>query len=184
MAQAVEAKDFYTGGHLWRVSKFSRILADNYGVSSREAALIALNGYLHDIGKIGVPDAVLNKPSALTDEEYEIIKTHPLVGQRVIAQHPLYDFIADGILQHHETPNGRGYPYGLSAAEISLSGQIVGLVDAFDAMTSTRPYRCGMPIEKALSIIKENLNKQFFPEVGEVFIELGLSGQLQSYYKP
>lgn len=152
MASMVEARDPYTGGHLWRVSQFSRILAEDAGLPSNVVARIALGGFLHDLGKIGVPDAILNKPDKLTDEEYEVIKTHPEVGSRLLADHPLADLARSAILSHHEMPDGRGYPHGLSGAAISVDASIVGICDAFDAMTSTRPYRKGMPISKALSI--------------------------------
>lgn len=178
MASMVEARDPYTGGHLWRVSQFSRILAENGGAPANEVARIALGGFLHDLGKIGVPDAILNKPDRLTDEEYEVIKTHPEVGSRLLADHPLAELARSAILSHHETPDGRGYPHGLSGAAISQEASIVGVCDAFDAMTSTRPYRKGMPTEKALNIIKENLGRQFHEEWGQRFIRLGESGRL------
>lgn len=178
MAAMVEARDPYTGGHLWRVSQFSRILAEAGGLPPNEVARISLGGFLHDLGKIGVPDAILNKPDKLTDEEYEVIKTHPEVGSRLLADHPLAELARSAILSHHETPDGRGYPHGLSGAAISQEASIVGVCDAFDAMTSTRPYRKGMPTEKALSIIQENLGRQFHEAWGQRFIRLGESGRL------
>lgn len=178
MASMVEARDPYTGGHLWRVSQFSRILAEDAGLPSSIVARIALGGFLHDLGKIGVPDAILNKPDRLTEEEYEVIKTHPEVGSRLLADHPLADLARSAILSHHETPNGRGYPHGLSGAAISVDASIVGVCDAFDAMTSTRPYRKGMPVSKALSIIQDNIGSQFHVEWGQRFIKLGEAGHL------
>lgn len=178
MASMVEARDPYTGGHLWRVSQFSRILAEDAGLPSNVVARIALGGFLHDLGKIGVPDAILNKPDKLTDEEYEVIKTHPEVGSRLLADHPLADLARSAILSHHEMPNGQGYPHGLSGAAISVDASIVGVCDAFDAMTSTRPYRRGMPISKALSIIQENIGSQFHADWGQRFIKLGEAGHL------
>ncbi len=178
MASMVEARDPYTGGHLWRVSQFSRILAEDGGLPSNVVARIALGGFLHDLGKIGVPDAILNKPDKLTDEEYEVIKTHPEVGSRLLSDHPLADMARSAILSHHEMPNGHGYPHGLSGEAISVDASIVGICDAFDAMTSTRPYRKGMPISKALAIIQENLGSQFHSDWGRRFIQLGESGRL------
>ncbi|MDI1309282.1 MAG: HD-GYP domain-containing protein [Methylotenera sp.] len=178
MASMVEARDPYTGGHLWRVSQFSRVLAENGGLPTSEIARIALGGFLHDLGKISVPDAILNKPDKLTDEEYNIIKTHPDVGSRLLSDHPLADLARPAVLSHHEMPNGRGYPHGLSGEQISLDASIVGVCDAFDAMTSTRPYRKGMPTDVALGIIQTNLGSQFHTEWGSSLVSLGESGRL------
>lgn len=178
MALMVEARDAYTGGHLWRVSQYSLETARALGVNETECQRIALSGFLHDLGKVGVPDAILNKPDKLTDDEYNVIKTHPEIGARLLEDHPLASLAMGGVLCHHETPDGKGYPKGLSGEAIPLDARIIGIADAFDAMTSSRPYRKGMPIEKALSIIKENLGRQFFTDVGEVFIKLGEEGKL------
>jgi len=178
MASMVEARDPYTGGHLWRVSQFSRLLAEDGGLPANEVARIALGGFLHDLGKISVPDAILNKPGRLTDEEYEVIKTHPEVGSRLLADHPLAELARSAILSHHETPDGRGYPHGLSGPAIGVEASIVGICDAFDAMTSTRPYRKGMPTKNALDIIQENLGRQFHAAWGQRFVRLGESGKL------
>ncbi|MBE0509847.1 MAG: HD-GYP domain-containing protein [Chromatiales bacterium] len=178
MATAVEARDPYTGGHLWRVSQFSHLLAEEAGLSTEEQARVALGGFLHDLGKIGVPDAILNKPEKLTDEEYAVIKTHPGIGQRLLQSHPLAGLVIEAVHAHHERPDGRGYPRSLSAEGISIDARIVSICDAFDAMTSSRPYRRGMPIDKALAIIRENLGTQFDRKLGERFISLGERGEL------
>ena len=142
MAMMVEARDAYTGGHLWRVAQFSRLLAQASGLSALEVERIALGGFLHDLGKIGVPDAVLNKPDRLTDEEYDIIKTHPQVGADLLAGHPLAELAMDAVLLHHETPDGRGYPQGRKADAIPLVARIVGIADAFDPVRG-KPRRSG-----------------------------------------
>ncbi|CAB1368800.1 HD domain-containing phosphohydrolase [Denitratisoma oestradiolicum] len=178
MASLVEARDPYTGGHLWRVSQYSRLLAEDAGLSSQDIARITLGGFLHDLGKIGVPDAILNKPDRLTDDEYAIIKTHPEVGERLLSGHPLADLARAAVLSHHETPDGRGYPRRLAGGDIPTDARIVGIADAFDAMTSTRPYRHGMPIAKALAIIDENLGSQFDRDLGQRFLRLGQGGAL------
>lgn len=178
MASLVEARDPYTGGHLWRVARFSQILAEAIELPRADVARIALGGFLHDLGKIGVPDAILNKPDRLTDEEYAVIKTHPEVGARVLSGHPLAKLAEAAVLSHHETPDGKGYPHGLRGDALPLDARIVGLTDAFDAMTSTRPYRRGMPITKALDILQENLGRQFDKALGETFIGLGQKGAL------
>lgn len=180
MASMVEARDPYTGGHLWRVSQYSRILATDIKLPDTDIARIALGGFLHDLGKISVPDAILNKAGPLTDEEYAVIKTHPEVGSRLLSEHPLADLARAAVLSHHETPDGKGYPQRLSGKDIPLDARVVGICDAFDAMTSNRPYRRGMPVAKALSIIEERGDQQFDRELGSRFVELGRAGKLDA----
>jgi len=178
LAWAVEARDPYTGGHLWRVSRFSKLLAEAAGLPAEMVSQIAVGAFLHDLGKIGIPDAILSKKDKLTDAEYEVIKTHPGIGQRMLAGHPLASLANDAILLHHETPDGCGYPFGKRGGDIPLVARIVSICDAFDAMTSTRPYRQGMPIDKALSIIESELGRQFDAHLGAIFISLGASPAL------
>ena len=173
MAWVVEARDPYTGGHLWRVAQFCELLAQKAGMDKTEVARIALGGFVHDLGKIAIPDAVLRKPGPLSDEEYAVIKTHPDIGHNLLHSHPLAELVSDAVRLHHETPDGRGYPLGLKVGEISPMAAITGICDAFDAMTSTRPYRAGMPQEQALGIIRKNLGTQFDARFGELFIQLG-----------
>ncbi|MBH9553195.1 HD domain-containing protein [Inhella sp. 4Y17] len=175
-AWMVEARDPYTGGHLWRVARMTHGLALATGASPREASRMAMAGFLHDLGKVGISDAVLRKPGRLTDEEFAHIKTHPRVGARMVADHPLGPLVMGAIHHHHEMPNGRGYPGGLHGEDIPLDARLVGLCDAFDAMTSTRPYRAGMPIAKALAIIESELGQQFDAELGRAFVRLGREG--------
>lgn len=179
MAWIVEARDPYTGGHLWRVSRYSALLAEAAGITGGALARIEIGGFLHDLGKIGIPDAILRKADKLSEEEYAVIKTHPDVGVRMLAGHPLAALVRPAILHHHETPDGRGYPHGLVGATIPLDGRLVGICDAFDAMTSSRPYRKGMPIETALDIIRGRLGRQFDAELGSHFIALGEAGALE-----
>lgn len=176
MAWAVEARDPYTGGHLWRVSQLARILAEVAGLKDTEIARVVVGGFLHDLGKIAVPDSILTKSERLTEDEFGVIRTHPDAGWRLIKDHPLAELVEASIRSHHETPDGRGYPEGLSEHEIPVVAKIVGICDAFDAMTSTRPYRKGMPIEKALSIIENNLGTQFDLAFGTLFIAQGKAG--------
>jgi HD-GYP domain-containing protein (c-di-GMP phosphodiesterase class II) len=178
MAWMVEARDPYTGGHLWRVSRFSRMLAQHAGLSDHEVSRIALGGFLHDLGKVGVPDQILNKKDRLTVTEYEVIKTHPEVGWRMLAGHPLAQLAEAAVRAHHETPDGGGYPRGLAGPRVPLDARLVGICDAFDAMTSQRPYRAGMRIDKALAIIEENLGRQFDRAFGAHFLALGRRGML------
>jgi len=178
MAWMVEARDPYTGGHLWRVSRFAHLLAADAGLPASAVARIAVGGFLHDLGKISVPDHILGKKDRLTDAEYAVIKTHPDVGWRMLAGHPLATLAEAAIRAHHETPDGGGYPRGLRGMDVPSDARIVGICDAFDAMTSTRPYRRGMPVGKALEIIEENLDRQFDREFGQRFLALGRAGQL------
>lgn len=176
LAWMVEAKDPYTGGHLWRVSRMSRVLAEGAGMGDVQVARVAIGGFLHDLGKIGVPDAILRKPDRLSPEEYEVIKTHPEVGLRVLSGHPLVALVRTAVLSHHEMPDGRGYPHGLKGTDIPIEAAVVGICDAFDAMTSHRPYRKGMPVTKAFSIIEDNLGTQFNRVLGRQFLDLGHQG--------
>lgn len=178
MASMVEARDPYTGGHLWRVSQFSWLLAEHAGLDRETTARISIGGFLHDLGKIAVPDHILGKEGPLSDDEYLVIKTHPEVGSRLLAGHPLAEMVMAAVLSHHETPAGTGYPARLIAEEIPTEARIVGICDAFDAMTSNRPYRRGMPISRALAIIEEQLDRQFDRTLGRIFIDLGKSGLL------
>lgn len=179
MAWMVEARDPYTGGHLWRVSRFARLLAETAGLPEADVARVAIGGFLHDLGKIAVPDAILNKKDRLTEDEYTIIKTHPEVGMRLLAGHPLAHLVRVAVLLHHERPDGQGYPQGLAGDTIPQDARRVGLCDAFDAMTSSRPYRRGMPTAKALAIIEENLGQQFDAAFGDHLLRLGRSGALE-----
>lgn len=178
MAWMVEARDPYTGGHLWRVSQFSQLLATRAGLPDSDVSRIAVGAFLHDLGKISVPDHILGKKDRLTDEEYAVIKTHPDVGWRMLASHPLATLAEQAIRAHHETPDGRGYPLGLGGTQIAVDARIVGVCDAFDAMTSTRPYRRGMPVPQALDIIEKNLGTQFDRDMGERLVALGRAGAL------
>ncbi|NRB38828.1 MAG: HD domain-containing protein [Pseudomonadales bacterium] len=172
MAGVVEARDAYTGGHLWRVASYSRLMGEKLGLPERQVARLKLAGFLHDIGKVGVPDAILLKSGAFSDSEYNIIKTHPSIGAQIVEQHPLRDIVKDVILHHHERVDGGGYPEGLSGDDFLLHARIVSLVDAFDAMTSTRPYRSGMAIDKGIQILIDEQGLQFDVELVNTFLAL------------
>lgn len=178
MAWFVEARDPYTGGHLWRVSRYALMVAERSGMGEAQAARVSLGGFLHDLGKIGVPDAVLRKADRLTEEEYEVIKTHPNMGARMLAGHPLAWLVLDAVRLHHERPDGKGYPMGLAGSHIPEMALVVGVCDAFDAMTSHRPYRAGMPLEKALGLISAEAGNQFDSRFAKTLIELGHEKEL------
>lgn len=180
MALMVEARDPYTGGHLWRVSQYSHLLARDSDLPEMDIARITLGGFLHDLGKVSVPDAILNKPDRLTHEEYEVIKTHPDIGARLLTDHPLAALARDAVLFHHERPDGAGYPHGLANDQIPMDARIVSICDAFDAMTSNRPCRKGMPIDQALSVIDNSQDEQFESSLAKRFVALGRAGLLNA----
>jgi putative two-component system response regulator len=165
LAQALEARDPYTAGHSLRVAEFSLMIAAELGFSDLEMAVLEHGAALHDIGKIAVRQEVLHKPSHLTEEEFEHIKIHPVVGREILE--PIDDFkdMLDLVYYHHERIDGKGYPEGLKGDRIPLMAQIVAVADTYDAMTSDRPYRRGMPSERALLIMNEvagtQLNAEF-----------------------
>lgn len=178
LAWVVEARDPYTGGHLWRVSRYSRLVANHLELRPTQINRVALGGFLHDLGKIGVPDSVLLKTSHLTDDEYAIVRTHPEVGRRLVERHPLGSLVMDAVHLHHERPDGKGYPLRLGGQAIPLTAAIVGVCDAFDAMTSARPYRRPMPIEQALDIVRAQRGIQFDGQCADALIALGRSPAL------
>jgi HD-GYP domain-containing protein (c-di-GMP phosphodiesterase class II) len=179
MADIIEARDPYTGGHVWRVSQYSKLLALKAGLSNDDAIRTSIAAYLHDLGKVGIADDILNKTEKLTDTEYAVIKTHPSIGRRLLQDHPLAGMVVDVANQHHERMDGKGYPNGLRGEEISLPARIVSIADAFDAMTSIRPYRKGMSAEIALKILQDGAGSQFDPELVRHMCELGNAGDLE-----
>ena len=180
MAAVVEARDTYTGGHLWRVSNISRLLAEKMGMSTAEVYHVSIGGFLHDLGKVGIPDTILNKRGLLTQEEYAVIKIHPVLGEALIQEHPLGILATATVRYHHEWVNGNGYPDGLTGSNIPLHARIVSMADAFDAMTSTRPYRVGMTISKALADLESVRSIQFDNDILTALNALASIGSLDN----
>ncbi|MCG9752228.1 HD domain-containing protein [Vibrio brasiliensis] len=180
LAWKVEEKDPYTSGHLWRVSKFAYLVSTYLNWTSLDVAKVTLGAFLHDIGKMETPIQILNKPGALTDREYRVIKHHPTAGYRLTKHNPFAHLVLDSILHHHEHVDGRGYPDGLSGHHISKHAKLVSICDAFDAMTSQRPYRNPLSKDVALDEIDRNLDTQFDRPLGATFIELGKQGMFDS----
>lgn len=174
LTSAVDAKDAYTCGHSERVALISRALAQRAGLSDHQVQRIYMAGLLHDVGKIGVPEAVLQKAGKLTDEEFELIKKHPEIGARILRDVKQVQDIIPGVMHHHERYDGRGYPSKLAGEDIPLMGRIICLADCFDAMTSSRTYRKALPIETALEEIRRNAGTQFDPKLAEVFLSIGV----------
>lgn len=169
---AVDARDHYTYDHSEHVSNYSVKLARKMNLSDEEIERIRLGALLHDIGKIGIPDNILNKIGNLTNEEYEVIKQHPIIGTKIIEPIKSMGVYGQIILHHHEWFDGTGYPYGLKESEIPLEARIVSICDVYDAMTTDRSYRSAIPKEKALQIIKVMVGSQFDPEVWLYFNEM------------
>jgi HD-GYP domain-containing protein (c-di-GMP phosphodiesterase class II) len=161
MSRAIDARDPYTRGHSERVARLSFEIAQIVGLEETACQEIYVTGILHDVGKIGVPDRVLLKPGALTDEEFDIIKQHPEIGYRIVEELGKLHFTLPGVLYHHERWDGLGYPHQLSGDNIPLMARIIAVADSFDAMTSCRPYRQAMPLEKACEIIASGAGKQW-----------------------
>jgi HD-GYP domain-containing protein (c-di-GMP phosphodiesterase class II) len=161
MSRAIDARDPYTRGHSERVARLSFEIGEILGLEETACQEIYVAGILHDVGKIGVPDRVLLKAGALSDEEFNIIKQHPEIGYRIIEQLGKLHFTLPGVLYHHEHWDGQGYPQGLAGDNIPLMARIIAVADSFDAMTSSRPYRHAMPLAKACEIMDEGSGKQW-----------------------
>lgn len=165
LVNAIEAKDKYTLGHSERVADYSVQIAKRLNMSEAEIEDIRVAGMLHDIGKIGVPDDILKKPAKLTNSEYEEVKKHPAIGSWILNTLDLPESTMNAINYHHERFDGKGYPLGLKGRELSLATQIVSLSDAYDAMTSDRPYRKAMTHGEAIAELKKCSSTQFNPEL-------------------
>jgi len=174
LAAALDARDPYTAGHSVRVAQYSVGIAERIGWSVEEINVIRQSALLHDIGKIGVRDSILLKDGKLSDEEMDQMKLHPVLGESILREVQPAEAMAallPGVRSHHERYDGHGYPDGLSGEDIPLLGRIMAVADAFDAMTSDRPYRRGMPAERALTILEEGRWTQWDPQFAQIFIE-------------
>ena len=172
LADAIDAKDAYTKGHSGRVAEYSREIARRFGYSEEKQDEIYMMGLLHDVGKIGVPDAVINKPGKLTDEEFEKIKTHPGRGAKILQNIEEMPQLAIGAHWHHERYDGRGYPDGLSGEEIPEEARIIAVADAYDAMTSNRSYRGLIPQDVVKSEFEKGSGTQFDPRFAAIMLEI------------
>ncbi|WP_233200163.1 HD-GYP domain-containing protein [Blastopirellula marina] len=169
LTSAIDAKDPYTCGHSDRVARLSVCLAKELGLDERILNLMYMAGLLHDVGKIGIDDCVLRKPGRLTDEEYEHIKLHPELGCNILSGLKQLQDVLPVVLHHHEQWDGKGYPYGLAGESIPLLARITAVADAYDAMSSDRPYRKGMPEDRVNQIFKEGSGIQWDPQVVSAF---------------
>lgn len=172
LAAAIDAKDKYTNGHSGRVAEYSKEIAKRSGYSVKKQDEIYMMGLLHDVGKIGIPDAVINKPGKLTDEEFAVIKTHPAKGAYILSKTSEIPRMAVGAHWHHERFDGKGYPDGLSGTEIDEEARIIAVADAYDAMSSRRSYRDVLPQEVVRAEIEKGKGVQFDPKFADVMLRM------------
>ena len=182
LVKTIDAKDSYTRGHTSRVSQYTLAIGRRLGWSEEKLEEAYIGTLFHDIGKIGIPDHVLNKQGKLTDEEFKLMKSHVTIGYEIIKDVPKLKGVLDFVLCHHERYDGRGYPRGLAGEDIPVEGRVVCVADSFDAMISDRSYRKALPLEKAVDELKRNAGTQFDEKIVEIFIDLLYSGQLGDVY--
>ena len=172
IANTIDAKDAYTSGHSMRVAQTSAAIATRLNWSEKEVQNIYYIALLHDIGKIGVPDSILNKPGKLNVEEFEVIKKHPVIGNDILKDVHMIRSVAEGALYHHERYDGRGYPFGLDGEKIPYCARIIGIADAYDAMTSNRIYRRKLIRENVIKEFEDGRGKQFDPQLTDLFLKM------------
>jgi len=174
LARAIEYRDSETGLHIIRMSHYTAFLAKKAGLNKDDCELILTASPLHDIGKIGIPDSILQKPGRLSDEEWEIMKTHTTIGAELLSgsNSKFMRMAREIAISHHEKWDGTGYPYGLKGEEIPLVGRICGITDVFDALMTIRPYKVAWPVDKTMDEIKQGRGNHFDPHLVDCFIEI------------
>ncbi len=172
LSGAIDAKDIYTHGHSSRVAEYSKMIAARAGLPREQQEAIYMIGLLHDVGKIGIPDTIINKPSKLSSEEYDIIKTHPVLGEKILRNITEIPNLLTGAKYHHERYDGGGYPEGLSGESIPLEARIIAVADAYDAMSSRRSYRDILPQEQVREEIVKGRGTQFDPVFADIMLAL------------
>ena len=170
LMNALDAKDTYTCSHCVNVARLALAFCDHLGLSPEVRDAIRKAGELHDVGKIGIADHILNKPDRLTEAEYDEMKRHPVIGKRIVDPLGVFGVEGDLLYFHHERWDGRGYPDGLSGESIPLVARVLAVVDVFDALTSDRPYRVALDLDQALDLIRAGIGSQFDPAVGRAFL--------------
>jgi HD-GYP domain-containing protein (c-di-GMP phosphodiesterase class II) len=178
LAAAIDGKDKYTRGHSERVARISVTIGRRLGMDEQELETLRMSALLHDVGKIAIDDAILKKPAALTDAEYEIMKTHPQRGYKIMSQIPGMEAYLPGMYMHHEMVNGKGYPQGLTGDQIPLQAKIVSVADTFDAMTIDRPYSKGMELQDALGRLRDLVGTRYQSDVVEALVEACGAGEV------
>ena len=172
LTAAIDAKDHYTYAHSKNVARYAATLAVASGLNDDQVRTIYISGLLHDIGKISIPEAILNKESRLSEEEYQAMKDHVNNSIAIIRHLPEMDYLIPAVLGHHERWDGKGYPRGIAGKEIPVTARCLAIADVFDAMTTDRPYRKGMSLEYALGEITRGAGTQFDPELAVTFVQL------------
>lgn len=172
LASAIDAKDAYTHGHSTRVAEYARSIARRFGKSETSCRNIYLAALLHDVGKIGIPNEIINKRGKLTPEEYDIVKQHSVIGAQILSNITQIPHIADGAYYHHERYDGKGYPVGLAGKKIPEIGRIIAVADAYDAMTSNRSYRNQLPQDVARKEIGQGIGLQFDPDFARIMLKM------------
>lgn len=172
LKNTVEAKDVYTRGHSDRVAAFAVLLGEHLGLSEHELETLRVGGIFHDVGKIGVPDSILQKNTFLTPDEYSEIKNHPSIGAHILSNASIFSEVIPIVKHHHERYDGNGYPGKLKGEDIPYLARLTAVVDSFDAMTSRRAYRDSLGLDIAIEEIKKNLGTQFDPDLGKAFLEI------------
>lgn len=171
LAEAVDGKTVYTAGHSLRVVGYSVLVGDEMDFTRQEISMLQLGALLHDLGKINVSEEILNKSGRLTEEEWEQIKAHPKIGAEILKKVDFFKDLVPAVYHHHEYYNGCGYPGELAGSEIPVQARIIAVADAYEAMTSTRPYRKGYSHHDALSRLKDGKGWQFDPDIVDCFIK-------------
>ena len=181
IARTIDAKDEYTNGHSIRVGYYSKVIAENLGMKEDEVDNIYYIALLHDIGKIAIPDSILNKPGRLTDEEFKIMKSHTTRGAKILKGISTIPQIIEGAKSHHEKFDGSGYPEGLKGEEIPFVARIICCADCFDAMASKRVYKDPFPLDDIISEFKRCRGTQFDPHIADVVVSMMETGKLKPY---
>jgi HD-GYP domain-containing protein (c-di-GMP phosphodiesterase class II) len=178
LAEALDARDRYTAGHSLRVADYAYGIARELELGERHTENIRVAAWLHDIGKIGIPDAILLKPGALTAEEFGLVKLHPQIGRRILERAPGFEALLDAVELHHENYDGSGYPYGLAGENIHFDARLIRVADAFDAMTTHRSYRPAHTAEAAMAEIHRGSGREFDPRCALALLRiLGRAGR-------
>jgi len=168
----IDAKDNYTKNHSQNISNIAGLIAYKYGLDDEKTEEIMIAGLVHDIGKIGIPDKILNKNGRLNNDEFEVIKKHPAISADIIGKIEDFQYIVPLILYHHERWDGKGYPSGLKGSKIPIGARILNIADTYDALISNRPYRKALSKVKAIEEIKRNIKSQFDPELTKIFLKI------------
>ncbi len=178
LAAAVEARDPYTGGHLERVTHYSLVIARTLGWGNERLSETEMGAILHDIGKIGIPDAILRKDGPLSPDEWAHMRTHTEIGTQILRGISFLEPVIPYVRHHHERFDGKGYPDGLAGEDIPIGGRLIAVADSFDAMTSTRPYRKALPVEAALDELRSAAGSQLDPTMVEAFMTAYRRGEI------